>query len=231
MPGQIIIVSGTSGSGKSTSCELFARRSDDFWLLYGIDHFMGATFPRKFGHHGERCREGIYADPVAKSDPDGALRWRFSEMGMKAFSVFHQWIAAASREGCNIILDHLMMMDPPILQDCIWRLKDLPVLFVSLKPPYEVLMERIARREIGNRFATSSYSSEQAQKSKQRLDQLRPWFYDAVYANECCDIEIDTVKYQPEEVCNLIEQRLSEGPGTAFGQLRERYPGLQRGAD
>jgi len=222
--GQIIIVSGTSGSGKSTTCELFARRSDDFWLLYGIDHFMSATFPRKFGHHGERCKDGFSAQPVDANNPDGPLRWHFGEMGTKAFSAFHEWVAAASREGCNIILDHLMTLDPSLLQDCIWRLNGLPVLFVILKPPYDVLMERIASREIGNRFATSRYSQEQVNQSKARLERLRPWFYEATYANACCDLEIDTAQLQPEQVCDLIEQRLATGPGTAFDELRNRYP-------
>lgn len=224
MAGQIIIVNGTSGSGKSTTCELFAKRSDNFWLVYGIDHFLGSTFPRQFGHSGERCREGIYAHPLDDSDPEGTLRWSMSEQGRKAFGVFHEWIAAASRGGCNIILDHLMMTDPPILQDCIWRLKDLPVLFVTLKPPYEVLMERIDRREIGNRFSNSNYSSEQVQKSKQRLRRLRPWFYDAIYKNDCCDLEIDTVQHPPEEVCDRLETRLAIGSGTAFEELRKRHP-------
>ncbi len=229
MAGQIILVNGTSGSGKSTTCELFARRSDAFWLLYGVDHFMGSTFPRKFGHHGERCREGIYAHPLDESEPNGTLRWHFSDQGLKAFGVFHEWIAAASREGCNIIIDHLMMLDPPVVQDCIWRLKDLPVLFINLKPPYDVLMERIANREIGNRFSNSNYSSEQVRKSRERLDRLRPWFYDAVYANDCYDLEIDTVRYTPDEVCEQIEARFNAGPGTAFADLRDRYPDSRKG--
>lgn len=224
MAGQIIIVNGTSGSGKSTTCELFAKRVDDFWLLYGIDHFLGSTFPRKFGHSGERCREGFYAYPIDENEPEGNLRWGFSEQATKAFAAFHEWIAAASRQGCNIILDHILLLDPPILQDCIWRLKGLPVLYVTLKPPYDVLMERIANREIGNRFANSSYTSEQARKSKERLARLRPWFYEAVYANDCCDLEIDTVQHEPEAVCDMIEKRLAAGPGSAFEQLRGRYP-------
>lgn len=224
MAGQIIIVNGTSGSGKSTTCELFAKRVDDFWLLYGIDHFLGSTFPRKFGHSGERCREGFYAYPIDENEPEGNLRWGFSEQATKAFAAFHEWIAAASRQGCNIILDHILLLDPPILQDCIWRLKGLPVLYVTLKPPYDVLMERIANREIGNRFANSSYTSEQARKSKERLARLRPWFYEAVYANDCCDLEIDTVQHEPEAVCDMIEKRLTAGPVSAFEQLRGRYP-------
>lgn len=225
MAGQIIIVSGTSGAGKSTACELFARRSEDFWLLYGIDHFLAATFPLKFGHHGPRSQEGVHATPVDESDPDSSLRWHFGDLGNRAFGVFHEWIAAASREGCNIIVDHLMLTDPPLLQDCIWRLQGLPVLFVSLKPPYEALKERVATRRLESKSPASQYSAPgMADRARQRLDRLRPWFYEAVYANDIYDLEIDTVRCGPEEVCDAIERRLAEGPGTAFDALRTRYP-------
>ncbi len=117
-----------------------------------------------------------------------------------------------------------MMTDPPILQDCIWRLKDLPVLFVSLKLPYDALLERLSSREIGNRFATSNYSDEQIRKTNERLERLRPWFYDAIYANDCYDLELDSAQLNPEAICERIEKRLQQGPGTAFEQLRERYP-------
>ena len=45
MSGQIVIVNGTSGSGKSSTCERFAHQRDDFWLLFGIDHFIAGSFP------------------------------------------------------------------------------------------------------------------------------------------------------------------------------------------
>jgi len=108
-PGQIVIVNGTSGSGKSTTCEMFARDSDDYWMLYGIDHFLAGTLPAKFGHHGPRAAEGIQAVPVDPADPDGPLKWQFGEHGTRAFSVLHEWLAAASRGGCNIAFDHLLM--------------------------------------------------------------------------------------------------------------------------
>ncbi len=223
-PGHIIIVNGTSGSGKSTTCEHFVQRSEDFWITQGIDQFMGSSFPKRYGHHGDRCREGYWSELVDTDDPEGPLRWQFSDQGLQAFSAFHEWIAVTSRLGCHIILDHLMMLDPPLLQDCIWRLSGLPVLFVNLKPPYEVLVERIANREVGNRFSNSRYSSEQIQQSRKRLDRLRPWFYQAVYANDCYDLEIDSAHCLPDEVCELIENRLAEGPGTAFNTLRQQYP-------
>ncbi len=225
MAGQIIIVSGTSGSGKSTACELFAKRSQDFWLLFGIDHFLAGSFPSKYGHHGPLCEQGCQAVPVDASDPDGALRWQFGEWGTRAFAAFHEWVAAASRAECNIIIDHLMLLDPPILQDCIWRLRDLPVTLVSLKPPYEVLMERIASRKMDKKMPTAEFADDDPVKRiVERLGRLRPWFYEASYANAINDLEIDTSQHDPEAVCDQIEARLAQGPGEAFAALRERYP-------
>ena len=224
MTGQIVIVNGTSGSGKSTTCELFARRSDDYWLLYGIDHFIANTLPAKFGHHGPRAREGIYAHSVNPDQPDSPLRWSFGPSGERAFGVLHEWIAAASRGGCNIIFDHLLMSDPPVLQDCIWRLNGLAVLLVTLKPPFDVLERRVAERKMDKKIPSEILGEDAVRKIVDRLNRLRPWFYETVYANEISDLTIDTAEHAPEDVCAIIESRLAEGPGTAFERLREIWP-------
>jgi chloramphenicol 3-O-phosphotransferase len=224
MAGQIVIVGGTSGSGKSTACELFAKRADGFWLLYGIDHFLSGTFPASFGHHGPRASEGIFAHPLSPAEPGGTLRWSFGPNGARAFAALHEWVAAASRAGCNIILDQLMFVDPPILQDAVWRMAGLPVLFVSLKPDFDVLMERVASRRMDKKMPTDLLGEGAVRKIVDRLDRLRPWFYEAAYANDIVDIEIDTVANDPGQVVALIEARLAQGPGTAFERLRERWP-------
>ncbi len=222
--GQIVIVNGTSGSGKSTTCELFQRRAQDYWLLYGIDHFTANTLPAQFGHHGPRAREGIYAHPVDEADPDGPLRWSFGPNGTKAFATLHEWLASASRQGCNVIFDHLLLTQTPVLADCVWRLEGLPVLLVTLKPPFEVLERRVAERQMDKKIPTHILGEDAARKIIDRLTRLRPWFYEAVYANEIADLTIDSAEHGPEEVCALIEARLAEGPGTAFAELRKRYP-------
>jgi chloramphenicol 3-O-phosphotransferase len=219
MSGQIIIVTGTSGSGKSTACELFAKQSNDFWLLYGIDHFLSGTLPAKFGHHGPRCHEGIFAHPVNEEDPGGPLRWSLGPKGEAAFRTLHGWVAAASREGCNIVLDHLAMSDPPV-----WQLEGLPVLFVCLKPSYAVLEARVANRTMDKPMPTHILGEDTVRKIVDRLDRLRPWFYETVYANQIYDLTIDTEAHGPEAVVSMIEARLAAGPGTAFDQLREKWP-------
>lgn len=223
--GQIIIVTGTSGAGKSTTCEQFVKQADDFWLITGIDHFMGSHFPRAYGHHGEKCQQGFYASPINPHDKsdDAPLRWHFGEHGHKAFAVFHEWIAASSRMGCNIILDHLLFDDPPILQDCLQRLQSLPVFLVKLDPPFDVLMERVAQRQIGQRFSNSNYSNAQLEASRQRLARLRPWFYESSRALSAYDLAVDSCAHNPEDIVRMIQQRLQQGPGTAFEQLRQQY--------
>lgn len=222
--GQIIVVNGTSGSGKSTACENFVRKQDDFWLLYGIDHYVAGTFPAKFGHHGPRSAEGFEAIPLDPNDPEGALRWRFGPMGMAGFATFHDWAAAASRNGCNMIFDHLLMSEPPVIQDLAHRLDGVPALLVTLKPPYEVLMERVAQRQMTKKLPVEVLGEDAARKIVERLDRLRDWFYDAVYENDISDIVIDTSLHDPDDVTALIEARLAEGPGTAFKRLRQKWP-------
>ncbi|WP_317930110.1 phosphotransferase-like protein [Halioxenophilus sp. WMMB6] len=223
MTGQIIIINGTSGSGKSTTCELFAKSAEDFWLVYGIDHFLGSTYPKAYSHGGERSEQGIYTYPVDSNDPNSAWRWGMQAQALKAFAVFHEWVATAAREGCNIIVDHILLTDPPLLQDCIRRLHGLPVLIVTLKPDYEVLLKRVEQRNIGKRFSNSNLNEEQVAKSKERLARLRPWFYEEVYRNTVCDLAIDTVAHTPESVCAQIKARLAEGPGSAVAELARQF--------
>lgn len=224
-PGQILLVNGTSGSGKSSTCERFVRRADDFWLLYGIDHFLSATWPPNYSHHGPKAHEGYYAEPWDSDDPDGPLRWSFGEQGWAGFHALHEWVAAASRSGCNVVLDHLVMSDPPVLEDLVRRLEGLPVVFVSLHPPIEVLEERVASRVIDKRQPAAEMhgAEEGARRALERLNRLRPFFYDSVYRNKTYDLEIDTSVHDIDEVCALIEARLAEGPGTAFDELRRAH--------
>lgn len=223
-PGRIVVVNGTSGSGKSTACELFQKRQDDYWLLYGIDHFTANTLPAKFGHHGPRACEGIEAVPIDPADPEGPLRWRFGPKGMAAFATLHEWMASASRQGLNIVFDHLLLSDSPVLQDLIWRTEGLPVLLVTLKPPYEVLERRVAERRMDKKIPVDLLGEDAARKIVDRLARLRPWFYEEVYRNPVTDLEIDTSLHAPDEVSDMMEARLAQRPGEAFDILRKRFP-------
>lgn len=202
--GRVVIVNGTSGSGKSTACELFAQKADGFWLLYGIDHFLAGTMPAKYGHHGPLSAQGIEAVPLDPADPDGPLKWRFGEHGTQAMATFHEWIAAAARTGANIIADQLLLTDPPVLPDLARRLEGIDALLVTLKPRYEVLERRVAERAMTKKLPVEILGEEAAARIVDRLDRLRRWFYDEVYRNEIADLVIDSDAHSPEEIVGRL---------------------------
>jgi chloramphenicol 3-O-phosphotransferase len=191
-------------------------------LLYGIDHFLAGTFPSRWGHHGPYAREGIEAVPLDPADPDGPLSWQFHEEARRAFAALHEWIAAASRAGCNIVFDHLLMSDPAVIGDLARRLDGLPALLVTLKPPMAVLERRVAERAMTKQLPPE-LGEDAAAKIVDRLNRLRPWFFQDVYANPICDLELDTDALDIEQVAAAIRARLAEGPGDAFAQLREKF--------
>ena len=225
--GQIILVSGTSGAGKTTTITEFSKRSTIPYLAFGVDIFLGQVLPIKFSMWGNRTKEGWYYFPTNPDDPESEVQSGFGEVAWGAFNAMHDMIAAASNAGQNIIVDHILFEDPPVLRDCVCRLEGFPVLFVTVKPPREALMERLATREVVMPEELGKLIGETAfEETAKLMQRMTPWFYDAVYKNDCYDLVIDTTQHNPAEVCDLIQQRLDEGPGTAFDTLRDRYSKL-----
>lgn len=215
MSGQIVLVSGTSGAGKTTACSTFARRARDAYLMFGMDLLVGTLFPGQYTIFGAKKQEGYFG-----------LGW--GPVGWKAIEAMHEMIAAAARVGQNMVVDHLMFLDPPILQDCIWRMADVAVLFVNLKPSRQVLEKRVTERkiELPAPMVEAVGGPDGVKKLGETLRAMTPWYYERAYQNDCVDLELDSDALTPEELCARIEARLAQGPGTAFAELRKRYPRL-----
>jgi chloramphenicol 3-O-phosphotransferase len=212
MTGNIVLITGTSGAGKTTTCQTFARRAEAPYLLFGMDQLVGTMFPAKYTLFGAKKREGYYGTG-------------FGTVGWAAIEAMHEMIAAAARCGQNMVVDNLLFLNPPILQDCIWRLKDVPVLLVNLKAPYEALEARLLQRKIELPAPMlEAAGPDGVRELANTLRDMIPWYYQAAYENDCYDLELDSTKLAPDEVCAQIEQRLKQGPGTAFQTLRQRYP-------
>jgi chloramphenicol 3-O-phosphotransferase len=215
-PGQIVLITGTSGAGKTTTCSTFARRTPEPYLMFGMDLLVGTLFPARYTMFGVKNTEGY--TPT-----------RYGPMCIKALQAMHEMIAGAARVGQNMVVDHLLFLDPPVLQDCIWRLKDVPVLFVCLKPSRAVLEQRLRDRRVDVIPAPFQEAMAQAgpeimKAMAEELVSAAPWFYEHAYANDCYDLELDSSAMSAEEVCECIEERLHAGPGTAFDRLRKRHP-------
>jgi chloramphenicol 3-O-phosphotransferase len=193
--------------------------------MHGIDLLLGTMTPSKFSMHGDQSREGRRADPIDSADPDGFTRMVFADFSWQSVLALHDMLAALSRRGLNVIADHLMFVDPPIIQDCIWALKDLPVVLIGLRPDREVLRDRIEQRSIAlPPDYSETIGQEAAARIARNLGRLMPWYLDAIYQNEIFDLVLDTAVQPPDLICDSIAARLAQGPGTAFSELRKIYP-------
>jgi chloramphenicol 3-O-phosphotransferase len=67
----LVIVTGTTGSGKTTTCKAFVAQAEDLWLHFGVDTMLGTLVPRQFVDGGARGEEGVHMAPDDPADPTG----------------------------------------------------------------------------------------------------------------------------------------------------------------
>src|SRR6185295_5174560 len=134
--GQIIILNGVPRSGKSSIVAAIQETFDGVWMNLGVDRFMQMT--------PARYQPGIGLRP-------GGERQDLEPLVSILYSAMYESIAAHSRLGLNVVVDvghHDAYASPRgILADCARRLSGLPVLFVGVRCPIEVIVER--RRSTG----------------------------------------------------------------------------------
>jgi hypothetical protein len=95
-----------------------------------------------------------------------------------------------------------------------------------LKPSRQVLEKRITERkiELPPPMVEAVGGPDGVKKLGETLRAMSPWYYERAYQNDCADLELDSAALEPDELCARIEARLVQGPCTAFGVLRKKYP-------
>jgi chloramphenicol 3-O phosphotransferase len=196
--GQIIILNGAPRSGKSSIVAVIQETFDGIWMNLGVDRFMQMT--------PARYQPGIGLRP-------GGERPDLEPLVAILYSAMYESIAAHSRLGLHVVVDvgHHDAYSIPrgILPDCARRLQGLPVLFVGVRCPIEIIVER--RRNTG-------WIVESAD------DALVPGpvrlFQREVHIPGIYDLEVDTSLLSPAECAALIRQHLDHGPApSAFQRL------------
>src|SRR3954463_5153452 len=199
--GKIVILNGTPRSGKSSIATIVQNTFDGVWMNLGVDNFIRMT--------PERYQPGIGLRP-------GGERPDLEPLIVILYHAMYEAIAVHSRLGLNVVVDvgHHDSYSVPrgILFSCARQLKGLPVLFVGVRCPLAVIMER--------RRATWGVSP---------ADGIVPapvrWWQDAVHVPGIYDLEVDTAALGPEECAELVSQRIDKGPPpTAFQQLAAMTP-------
>lgn len=197
-PGKIIILNGTPRSGKSSIATVIQNSFEGVWMNLGVDHFM-KMIP-------EQYQPGIGLRP-------GGERPDLEPLVMIMYQAMYEAIASFSRLGLNVVVDvgHHDGHSAPlgILPKCARILNELEVLFVGVRCPIEIIMER--RINTWNINYTPSDVIPKPVSLWQNLVHV-PGIY---------DLEVDTSNLSSEECAKLIHQRLGEGPPpTAFQRIR-----------
>lgn len=196
-PGQVVILNGTPRSGKSSIAAAIQDTFAGVWMNLGVDRFIPMT--------PERYRPGIGLRPGGER-PDLEL------LIVTLYRAMYEAIAAHSRLGLNVVVDvgHHDDYSVPrgILPDCARRLQGLPVLFVGVRCPLAVVMERrLATWQVGY-----------AEDGSVPAPVLR--WQDVVHVPGIYDLEVDTAALSPEECADAIRRQLEEGsPGSVFRRL------------
>lgn len=125
--GKIIVLNGTSSSGKTTLLKALQKVMDEPYLDAGIDKFIW-MLP---GRHLDRP---LWDDVLGEAD-------RAGELGHRLFSGMHHAIAALSWRGNNVIADHVLV-EPKWVSECAVLFADLPAYLVGVRCPLDVVDER-----------------------------------------------------------------------------------------
>ncbi|MDQ3183262.1 MAG: chloramphenicol phosphotransferase [Actinomycetota bacterium] len=184
VPGQIVILNGAPRSGKSSIVAVIQDTFDGVWMNLGVDRFMQMT--------PERYLPGIGLRP-------GGERPDLEPFVVVMYRAMYESIAAHGRLGLNVVVDvghhDAYSESRGILPDCARRLTGLPVLFVGVRCPIEIIMER--RRTTG--------------WSAGKHPPVRLWQQE-VHLPGNYDLEVDTSMLSPQECATMIRQRLETGP-------------------
>lgn len=196
--GQIVILNGTPRSGKSSIVAVIQDTFEGVWLNLGVDRFMQMT--------PARYQPGMGLRP-------GGERPDLEPLVRVLYLALYESVAAHSRLGLNVVVDvgHHDAYSVPlgILPECARRLTGLPVLFVGVRCPIEVILER--------RRATGWSADIPAATAVPRP--IRLW-QEEVHRPGIYDMEVDTSVLSPEACAAAIRQRLADGPPpTAFRRL------------
>lgn len=203
-PGQIIILNGAPRSGKSSIARAIQESFAGVWMNLGVDAFVREVTPPRY-------QPGIGLRPGGER-PDLEL------LVPVLYAALYESIAAHSRLSLNVVVDaghHDGYRRPlGVLADCARRLAELPVLFVGVRCPVEVIM---ARRNAGQPGREGGYLTGTA--ADPIPAPVRRW-QESVHHPGVYDLEVDTSVLSPEDCAAAIARRLAEGPpGDAFARL------------
>jgi len=185
--GKIILINGTSSSGKTRIVHALQARLEEPYLEAGMDKFIW-MLPERY------LERPLWDDVLGLADKAG-------ETGHALAHGMHHAIAALSRQGINVLADHVLV-EPAWAKECAELFADLPAYLIGIQCPLEVLEGR--ERERKNRT----------------LGQAKLQ-YPLIHKYVTYDLADDTSTSTPEECAQAIIQRI-KNPPDAFKRLKRQ---------
>ncbi|HEY2812292.1 MAG TPA: AAA family ATPase [Acidimicrobiales bacterium] len=191
-PGRVVILNGTSSSGKTSLATGLAERRaahGEMWIVIGIDDYLakvpaswfeGGSVTGPYAHRGVR-----FVSPTA-----GETTLELGVEGRRLLAAYRRSVTAAVRTGLDVLVDDVII-DEPAWRDWCDALEDLDVVWVAVRCSDEV----VARREAGRGDRYVGLARSQARE----VHRFPP------YA-----IDIDTTALTVDEGVDALDRALTE---------------------
>lgn len=185
----IILINGTSSSGKSTLSLELQKQLGDGWLYFSMDDYLsmlGAKFAGLHPDNPEVCTPNAIC--YAHQHEDGAYEIVTGELCLRLFNTIPDVISLLARQGFHLIIDSLIttFIEHEMFKS---KLEQFGILFVYLYAPESVI----------------------AQREMQRGDRLKGSALHWLKAFECesaCDLSFNTAEISLEEMSRNIIGRI-----------------------
>ena len=152
MTGTVILLNGTSSSGKATLARAFHESLDEMFMHVEMDYIFelmenaGYNGPVQLG---EPVPPKLALGTAFIHDDWKFVRIEYGEYGRRAFRSFFSMVAALADGGNNLVVD-AFLTEPWMIPSAAASLAPLPAYLVGLQCPLEELERR--ERERGDRF-------------------------------------------------------------------------------
>lgn len=178
----MIVLNGVGSVGKSSTAKALQRLADQAFLHVQGDAFLDMIPPQTWGK------------------PEGIVFRQFEENGFPSIEIemgieltrlmdgMRASVAALAKSGNNCIVDDVMLT-PSAQQSYVVECRNIPLQFVALHAPLEILEKR--ERDRGDRVIG-----------------LARWQYERVHRGIEYDFEIDTSASDPETIARSIASAL-----------------------
>jgi len=145
-PGRVVVLNGTSSSGKTSTAEAFQElraRAGEMWVVHALDDFIGKV-PRRWMDVGQWA--GSLAGEGIRFVPDGdRTNVELGEQAQRLMRAYRRSVRETARAGVNVIVDEVSLLEPEWLDWC-EALDGLGAVWVAVRCDVEVASAREAAR-------------------------------------------------------------------------------------